>query len=237
MPTGLCERLYATSDDLWGVFVAGAPAFLCTNLNPSIGLANGSRLRLHSLVLDQDVQASFEDACDHAAPGETVSLDQAPKAVMATVHDKQCGAGDWIGPHAMANADGTRLIPVTPAKAKKAKGPVIGKGRRRQRPLKVHETNFELGFAITFHKVQGQTTDRIILALEKPARGMGLLTAHSLYVGLTRVRANEHMRILPLTPGCNLRHLLELEIESGLRKFLDNYDENGKHRWLSRLDQ
>ena len=58
-----------------------------------------------------------------AAAGDTVTLDQVPKAVMATVPDEQCGAGDWIRRHhAVANADdGTPLIPVAPAKAKKEK--------------------------------------------------------------------------------------------------------------------
>ena len=65
-----------------------------------------------------------------AAAGDTVTLDQVPKAVMATVPDEQCGAGDWIRRHhAVANADdGTPLIPVAPAKAKKEKGPLLAEG-------------------------------------------------------------------------------------------------------------
>ena len=68
------------------------------------------------------VEASSMFRAD-AAAGDTVTLDQVPKAVMATVPDEQCGAGDWIRRHhAVVNADdGTPLIPVAPAKAKKEK--------------------------------------------------------------------------------------------------------------------
>lgn len=44
--------LYATSPQFKGIFVAGAPTFLMSNINPKRGLTNGTPVTFHSLVLD-----------------------------------------------------------------------------------------------------------------------------------------------------------------------------------------
>ena len=54
------------------------------------------------------------------------------------------------------------------------------------------------------------TLSKVILYLEKPRGRDGRITTASLYVGLTRVRRNEGMRVLSLSPGSSLDHLLEL---------------------------
>lgn len=43
------DQLYNHDNNLWGYFVAGAPGYLTSNINPSKGLANGTAIVYHSL--------------------------------------------------------------------------------------------------------------------------------------------------------------------------------------------
>lgn len=64
----------------------------------------------------------------------------------------------------------------------------------------------ELGFAITFHKVQGKTLDKIILCLNRrKGRRMPNISLTSFLVGYSRVRT-----------GANIRRNEELMISKGL---------------------
>jgi hypothetical protein len=54
----------------------------------------------------------------------------------------------------------------------------------------------ELAFVITFHKCQGRTLQKVILDLNKQT-GQGNVNYSSLYVGLSRVRKGDDIRILP----------------------------------------
>ena len=74
----------------------------------------------------------------------------------------------------------------------------------------VHTGRHELGFGSILHKVQGQIVSRVILNLEKPRSRDGRIPTALLYVGLTRVRRYEDMRVFSLSPGSSLDHLLEL---------------------------
>ena len=55
---------------------------------------------------------------------------------------------------------------------------------------KKHILNYEahpvtISFALTYHKMQGQTLEKIILDLNKPAPGSGGLTLKHIYVGVS----------------------------------------------------
>lgn len=54
----------------------------------------------------------------------------------------------------------------------------------------------EMCFAITVHKVQDQTCDKIIIQLNK-RRFMPYVTFSMLYVSLSRVRKSENIRLMP----------------------------------------
>ena len=54
----------------------------------------------------------------------------------------------------------------------------------------------DLGFATTFHKVQGQTLERVIMFLhERKTRQLAKLQWESLYVAMTRVKSGDNMRV------------------------------------------
>ena len=70
-----------------------------------------------------------------------------------------------------------------------------------------------LAFAVTYHKLQGQTLDRVILDLN--SSGAARLDIPSVYVGVSRVREGKHIRMLPLQASERLR-LLNLEFDKDL---------------------
>ena len=97
--------------------------------------------------------------------------------------------------------------------------------------VQVHELRVDIGFSITFHKVQGSTIKRIILDLnETPGRTVKHLDYQSAYVGVSRVRNGADMRLLPLQPGffanseLGLDHLKKLMPPRELVAFLKGYD-------------
>ena len=53
----------------------------------------------------------------------------------------------------------------------------------------------DLGFIVTYHKVQGKTVSKVILCVNKASRELSHLTTQALYVGLARVGRNEAMGI------------------------------------------
>ena len=67
---------------------------------------------------------------------------------------------------------------------------------RAKTTLQFFDFGVELAFAITYHKIQGQTLPRIILDLN--GTGHGALTVAQLYVGISRVRFGDQIRILPM---------------------------------------
>jgi hypothetical protein len=74
--------LYSTHPALSGFFVPNAPAYGKTNTNTAVGLFNGARMRLYSLVLDKSEDlSSFTRKLQLAQPGELVVLQFPPFSV------------------------------------------------------------------------------------------------------------------------------------------------------------
>ena len=59
-------------------------------------------------------------------------------------------------------------------------------------------------------------------------KNMGHLTHSSFYVGVTRVRDFDSIRLLPRTPGASLDHLLNLKPDPDLLTPISSFDSNGK---------
>ena len=71
-----------------GHFVAGAPAFMTSNINPLRGLANGTSAKLYSLepsailvklILQNDVLSSWADECTCITGSVVVSVEMKKK--------------------------------------------------------------------------------------------------------------------------------------------------------------
>lgn len=64
---------------------------------------------------------------------------------------------------------------------------------------------------MTFHKAQGQTLQKVILDINhRPGKSLGMLSFYALYVEISRVQQSNDIRILPLQPKHNWKHLQRL---------------------------
>jgi hypothetical protein len=78
------------------------------------------------------------------------------------------------------------------------------------------------------NKMQGQTLEKIILDLNKPAPGSGGLTLKHIYVGVSRIRAGAGLRILPYVDAHSSRQSLKTKRSSPkLEQYLNGFNGNG----------
>ena len=90
-------------------------------------------------------------------------------------------------------------------------------------PVRAHAV--ELAFALTFHKVQGKTVQRVILDLNlRPFNPHLSFTA--LLVAISRVRKSSDFRLLRAQPGQTFDHLLRLVPDKDLSLWLSGFRNN-----------
>ena len=212
-------------------FVYGAPAYITENLNTAAtGIVNGSKGYLHSLTW-RDEDARAEQLPPPGMPGEIVEI-PVPLTVNVYVPDIRGAPGC------------DKLVPckTTETETKNADA-----------NLKRPRHTCDLGFCVTYHKVQGQTLDEVVLVLHRrKPRQLLSLCFEMFYVAVTRVRRTEDIRILyfeeeegaiqpkkrkrkkrkktsskyeDINPG--LHHLLDLRRPRHFDAWLKSYDKDG----------
>ena len=189
---------------LTNYFVKGAPGFLLANINPIKGLSNGTAVILHSLELDDREDA--ENICYQltCTSEYEISFKFPPKHILVEV--------PGVDPQKFENCTVVNGKVVIPLEANKktfeAKLKIPYVNIRDKLSFKSHA--LELGFAITVHKVQGKTCDKIILDLnDRPFKPK--INFHALYVALSRVKNSKNIRLMPVQPGkFDLSHLEKL---------------------------
>ncbi len=219
LPTHAMDFIYETNTStLTSSFVVGAPAYLTQNMNPLKGIVNGAKCTLHSLSwINANDLSHIQDLLSLSPEGESIMLPIPPDFVNVELD----GHTTW-NPNDSLLGDRLYVIPVPIARKK-----LIVKVRGQQIQAKVHAV--ELGFSITFYKVEGKTLPLLILNLYK--RGCTPeVTLKSLLVGLTRVRESRNVRLLP--PPANsgptpLAHLLNLKSDDDFRVWMAGYDDSG----------
>ena len=161
-------------------FVLGAPANIIQNHNPvSTGIVNGSRVLMHSLVWGDGYRWQPPAG---ARPGQVHTVPR--PAYMVVVLDVDESEKEDARKDRLSAED---LIPLRLEHAEDVVQNV--KLAFKQFPL-------DLGFATTFHKVQGQTLERVIMFLhERKTRQLAKLQWESLYVAITRVKSGDNMRV------------------------------------------
>ena len=80
-------------------------------------------------------------------------------------------------------------------------------------PCGYYDHSIDLAFALTYHKAQGRTIDRVILLLQNV--GHSKLNVASFYVGISRVRESKHLRIIPVN-GSQRSNLEKLQFSKDL---------------------
>ena len=186
-------------------FTLGAPAYIGVNMNSAVtGIVNGSPGWLHSLSWESGMQYSLQEALGPYHPGTCIEV-----PVPHTINVLRKGV------------DGKTLDVVPMGVSETTTEKEDAQVKRMRHPV-------ELGFCVTFHKMQGQTVDRIILTLH-PRNSCQLLSMsfESLYVAMSRVRRLEDMRIMHCCTA-GLKHLRQLKRPACFDAWLAAYNKHGK---------
>jgi len=218
-------------------FVPGAPAYLTENINPTINLANGTDVVMHSLGFqfeNQEEQNVFLHQLRMARPGDIVMLPRQPSYMNVIVPSARVEEWpDELRLQAINNAEDDNAVIVPIGKEKKGdtitllRAPRIGVSNKATvKPLALSEA-----MSITYHKSQGKTLPYAVLDLR--AEG---LDYEKVYVGMTRTPHSDNTRIINLSPSniLNLRHLLDLQPPRELLMWLAGFDQE-TNRWDSKL--
>jgi len=103
---------------------------------------------------------------------------------------------------------------------------IILPGRPKEDVLLYRPHAVELRFAITVHKVQGQTCNKIIIQLNKRSF-MPYVTFNMLYVSLSRVRNSDSIRLMPPRPSNpSLDYLSKLHPSEDLLTWLEAFEDD-----------
>lgn len=206
-------------------FVPGAPALLDNNINPARGLANGTALILEGLFWqNDDERLAVIQKCNAVDRPAIIDITSTPPDAVIVRAPKL--TRERVGVSAVE--DGTAVFPLFRRADREWK---VTKPDGSMQKLKLHTYGFELAFALTFHKVQGQTLDAVALVLDHRV-SLPRLTFETLLVGLSRVRTGRDLRVLD--PGVRrFGHLAKLKMNPIFHIWLSMY-ENGS--WRRRPD-
>lgn len=159
-----------------------------------------------------------------AGESEDVCLQYPPKYIIVSV--PEANPDDFVG---RTLVPGRVVIPV-PLFNIPEKLEIQLPGRPKPDIIMYRTHAVEMRFAITVHKVQGQTCDKIIIQLNK-RKFMPYVTFSMLYVSLSRVRKSENIRLMPPQPSNgSLDYLDNLHPSEDLLTWLEAFgieDESG----------
>ena len=101
-------------------------------------------------------------------------------------------------------------------------------GQVNLRQVKVKAHSVEMAFAVTVHKMQGQTKELLIIDLNhRPSPTLQQIIFQGLYVALSRVKKSSNIRIMPLHNPDSLEYLYSLNLPPFLNEWLSGFDCNG----------
>ena len=195
--------------------VIGCPCYITRNNNSAAtGIVNGSYGCVHSITWNKEDDV---DEIPHGSPGEIVEV-PVPKTINVFLKDKVVPVGAYCETTTKKNAQSSVYL-------------------QRKR----HQV--DLGFAVTYHKIQGQTLKQVILVLHRrKAKQLLSMCFEMLYVAVTRVRRAADIRVLFFSDGKRrtkgkqvvkgLAHLKKLKRPCYFDEWLSAYDKDGN--WNSK---
>ena len=206
----------------WQYWVEGAPANLSHNINGDVALVNGSPVTLHSLTF-QDIAAYDKILAQLQGPhpptvGSEIEID-VPLAVNVVVDESL--DGKIPSRRRMAQLEELRkislpdpqnqgriLLPLTTSmspRSEKDADSFFYKTGNVFRPLATVTVSspmpYDIGFAMTVHKAQGRTLDRVVVDLTNHGTHYSRMKFAAVFVAMSRVRK-----------GCDIRLLAHKEI-------------------------
>ena len=88
----------------------------------------------------------------------------------------------------------------------------------------------DLLFAVTYHKLQGVTLDKLVLTINKHPNRLLRLVLSSLYVGISRVHHLSEVRVLPYNDE-DVDYLVNLKFDDLLSAWIKNYTSDGRWKY------
>jgi hypothetical protein len=208
--------LYNENPEMFLFFVPGAPVMITENINVKKGIFNGAEGTMHSIrwaEKDADheellatIQVSLVDGQIYYHP----TMPYCVNIQMALVANVTTGL-----PSTPATADLSYVvIPLTRAYSWTSFKPAMKIPVSTSKDtFSVKSFKLELSFAVTYHKVQGKTLDKVVLDIGGTTHNK--VTVAMAYVGFSRVRFNANIRVLP-TAAPILKKLNEAQFSSDL---------------------
>ena len=196
--------LQDTDPCFWQYFVPGVDAYLTYNMNPVLGLANGTPIQLHSLTLTHHQLLHVESLMASVEPGGTITLDEPPVAVnikIGSLHDvktklslRKTAQLKLLQKHSIV--EDAVVIPLLKGNVRKHQSYTVHSsgviGRVQTRDIFAYES----AFAMTIHKAQGRTIPSVVLALSDRQNHTFQMKYAAIYVALSRVKHSSDLRIL-----------------------------------------
>jgi len=224
------DLMYAMYPDTCGYFVAGLEAYLLENISPPNKAVNGSPVKYVSLLIrDPDERMRLENMINLAEPGQVLWLSEPPVAVNVAIPNTKASSWPADAQLPPSNPDSEVVIPVPATRYahEVTIGPVLPRYGKSQK-VKFKAIKIDLPFAVTFHKVQGRTVDRILIDLSQLPKKLGEITMEHFYVGVSRVRHGDHLRLFPCAGSHrNLDYLLKLKFNLYTRAWLAGVHPDG----------
>ena len=186
------DHLY--TGELVSYFCAGAPAVMTKNVNPTLGISNGTDAVLVDILDEMGSPIPFENG---------QMLTECPAWLVVRLPGVDATSRAWHGKS--LDPDGSCVIAV-PFAFEAVKTPY---GQ-----LSAKQTCVDLAFSYTYWKAQGRTLRRVVLALDAPPASSRLpsIDLQMLYVGVTRVCSIDDVKIFPVQRADDFRHVKELAI-------------------------
>ena len=182
-------------------FVRGAKCVLSENLCTSLGFAKGKQGVLEGLVWEEE-------------NGETPDISKMKRGHITTVRQPR---------YILIKVD-DEIIPIG-----YSNGRLKTRLRKTSKWINYRVHAIDLLFAVTYHKLQGVTLDKLILSINKHPNPRLRLIMSSLYVGVTRVHKLDELRVLPKKSE-DVEYLVGLKWDTLLHDWLNNYTSEGRWR-------
>ena len=183
-------------------FVRVAPCVLSENLCTTLGYAKGT-------------QGTFESVVWDPRDGEVPDINSLQPGVITNV----------MQPRFIIIRVKGKLLPIGTCNGKIE---TFKKGKKRITNFRKHPV--DLLFAVTYHKLQGVTLDKLILSINKHPCPKLRLVLSSLYVGLSRVHKWDDIRVLPYTSE-DVDYLITLKFDDLLKDWVNNYTKKGRWKY------
>lgn len=212
-PLARQHRLKAMEDPcFYEYFVAGAGAFLTQNIQKHLKLTNATAATFHSIVVDDREKRAISRKVSEASPGDVITLSYPPVAVNVEIQMSHEVASKQVR-ESLKNFSLTKkplytkpkknhttyVIPLWKYSCKQDSSDTTVRGGEGFSASKVRLRRhfpIEPAFAITVHKSEGRTMERVIIALSSSsAQGCDFSFAQ-VHVAFSRVRRGEHIRLL-----------------------------------------